>query len=548
MPNYFGAHAKKQSGFEPTHPMSTQVFDIEKIIAPLAGDRPCGESAKYEPEYETLELEIAKQDGITPMPVDWGQVLSLSQSVLESKSKDLLIASYLCFALFDRKGYAGLASGLKACLALVKTYWEDFYPEKKRMRGRIAAIEWLASRLERAMEQRRPDSGDGLVVAEGIAALEELDKFFTEQLAREAPDINKILRLLREFARDAERAAAAATPASSATPVSSEVAGPSVVGAEQDVPKVLRQCQAMVRSAAAFIRSQKLEDARSYRLTRIGAWLMIDQLPMQQSGVTQLAAVPVGVVQKYAAYVTEQKYSVLIPEVEESFSKSPFWLDAHRLTANALESFGASHAPARQAVINELGLFLRRLPELVNLKYADGTPFANDQTRLWIEQEVMAAHQANGAGANAAGAEVPGEDTPWIAAQSEARQFAAKGKMNEALALFQNGYAQSPAQRARFCWGLAQARFCLDAGLVQAALPQLEHLEQLSTRYALEEWEPMLSLEVARVLLVCYAQTAEKNKKLKDSLAPKAEQLFARICRLDLGAALKTELKAFQSP
>ena len=111
------------------------------------------------------------------------------------------------------------------------------------------------------MEQRRPDNGDGPVVAEGIAALEELDKFFTDQLAREAPDINKILRLLREFARDAERAAAAATPAPAATSVSSEVAGPSVVGTEQDVPKVLRQCQAMVRSAAAFIRSQKLEDA-----------------------------------------------------------------------------------------------------------------------------------------------------------------------------------------------------------------------------------------------------------------------------------------------
>ena len=528
--------------------MSTQVFNIEKIIAPLTGGKPCGESAKYEPEYESLELEIAKQEGITPLPVDWGQVLSLSQIVLESKSKDLLIASYMCFALFDRKGYAGLASGLKACLALVKNYWEDVYPEKKRMRGRIAAIEWLAAKLERAMEQRRPDSGDGPVLAESIAALEELDKFFTGQLAREAPDVNKVLRLLREFAREGERAAAAAVSTPTVTPASSEAAGPAVVANEQDLPKVLRQCQAMVRSAAAFIRSQKLEDPRSYRLTRIGAWLMIDQMPMQQNGVTQLAAVPAAVVQKYTAYVTEQKFSVLIPEVEESFSKSPFWLDAHRLTANALETFGASHAQARQTVLNELALFLRRLPELPNLKYADGTPFANEQTRLWIEQEVMTVKDSGGSAAGATSSAASGEDAPWAAAQIQAKQLAAKGKMPEALALFQSGYAQSPAQRARFCWGLAQARFCLGAGLVHAALPQLEYLEQLSTRHALEEWEPALSLEVARVLLVCYAQTAEKNKKMKDSLAPKAEQLFARICRLDLSAALKTELKVFQAP
>ncbi|MBI3776775.1 MAG: type VI secretion system protein TssA, partial [Gammaproteobacteria bacterium] len=488
---------------------------------------------------------VAKQEGITPLPVNWEQVLNLSKIVLETKSKDIMMASYLCFALFDRKSYAGLASGLKACTALVKNYWEDIYPEKKRMRGRIAAITWLAEKLERAMEQRRPDTGDGPVLAESIATLEELDKFLTEQLASESPDLNKLLRLLRDFARDSERAATAAVAAPAATAATSEAAGPSVVATEQDLPKALRQCQATVRSAAGFIRSQKLEDPRSYRLTRIGAWLMIDQMPMQTNGVTQLTAVPTAVTQKYAAYAAEQKHAVLIPEVEESFSKSPFWLDAHRLTANALEALGASHAQARQTVINELALFLRRLPGLANLKYSDGTPFANDQTRLWIEQEVTAAKDS-GSRSGTMNLAAAGEEAPWVVAHNEAKQLAAKGKMDEALTVFHNGYAQSSAQRARFCWGLVQARFCLDAGLAHVALPQLEYLDQMSTRFALEEWEPALSLEVARVLLVCYAQTAEKNKKLKDALTSKAEQLYARICRLDLNAALQMELKVFQ--
>ena len=523
--------------------MSTQVFDIEKIIAPLAGSKPCGESAKYEPEYENVELEVAKQEGITPLPVDWNQVLNLSQVVLESKSKDLMMASYLCFALFDRKGYAGLASGLKICHSLVKNYWEDLYPEKKRMRGRVAAIEWLTGKLERAMEQRRPESGDGPMLAESIATLDELDKYLTGQLAREAPDVNKVSRVLREFARDGERAAATVT--STPVPSNAEGGNPVHVGSDEDVPKALRQCQAMLRSTAAFIRSQKLEDPRSYRLTRLGAWLLIDQMPMQQNGVTPLSAVPAGIVQKYSAYLAAQQYGVLIPEVEESFSKSPFWLDAHRYTAIALESFGPSHAQARQTVINELALFLQRLPELTKLKYSDGTPFANEQTRLWIDQEVTPARDASGGGSGIS----PGvlvEDAPWRAAQLEAKKLAAKGKMADALALFQAGNTQSNAQRARFCWSLAQARFCLDAGLAQAALPQLEYLEQQGERYALEEWEPSLSLEVAQVLLVCYAQLAEKNKKMRDTLAPKAEQLYARICRLDLNAALQTELKAFQ--
>lgn len=415
------------------------------------------------------------------------------------------------------------------------------HPEKKRLRGRIAALEWLANKLERAMEQSQPASSEAAIVAECVATLESLEKITGELLARDAPDMSKALRMLRDYARDGAKPAAAApavTAASSGAPIQ--------VASEQDVPKALRQVQAIVRSVASFTRSQKLEDPRSYRLTRIGAWLLIDQLPTAQDGKTQLSAVPAAVTQKYGSYLAEQKYSTLIPEVEESFSKAPFWLDAHCLTAMALESFGTSHAAAKQTVINELRLFLKRLPELVNLKFSDGTPFANDQTRQWIEQEVLpsGASETSAAGGRASAA--AGDAAPWLIAQETARQLGLKGKAAEGLALFQAGAQQSASQHDRFCWQLAQARYCFNAGMAQAALPQLEFLDQQCTRFSLEEWEPALSLEVARVLLLCYAQAAEKNKKLKETLGPKAEQLYARICRLDLNAALKTDVKAFQ--
>jgi type VI secretion system protein VasJ len=523
--------------------MSAQPIDIEKLIAPIPGAKACGESAKYEPEYETLEAEVARESGITPQPVDWGSVQRNAQAILEGKSKDLLIAVYYTYAAFDKRGYAGLLAGLKVCRALVQTFWEDLYPEKKRMRGRIAALEWLAGKLERALEQSRPATDEGPVVTEAATVLEELAKLLEEKLGRDAPDTAKVQRKLRDYARESEKPPQAAA-AAAAAPGAAVPQGAIQVATEADVPKALRQGQTILRSVAAFIRAQKLEDPRSYRLTRVGAWLLIDQLPMQQNGVTQLAAPPAAVVQKYNGYIAEQKFAALIPEVEESFSKSPFWLDAHRFTAIALENLGANYVQAKQVVISELAAFLRRLPELVDYKFTDGTPYANEQTRLWLDQEVLAASEGGG-GAAATPGEAP-VHAPWLAAQREAKQLAVKGKSNEALALFQDGYAQSKSQRERFGWSLAQARFCFDAGMLQAALPQLEHLEQQVARFALEEWEPELSLEVARVLLLCYAQTAEKNKKMKDVLAPKAEQLFARLSRLDLNAALKVDMKAFQ--
>lgn len=523
--------------------MSAQVVDIEKIIAPLAGAKRCGESAKYEPEYESLEAEVAKEAGITPQPVDWGSVLRNAQTILETKSKDLLAAAYLTYALFDRRGYEGLASGLKACRTLVQNFWEDVYPEKKRMRGRVAAFEWLMGKLERVLEQKRPVGGDAAALADCTAVLEELGKLLETHLGRDAPDLNKVQRILRDHARDAERPAATAA---ASTPGASAVAGGVVqVTTEQDIPKALRQVQAMARAVAAFIRAQKLEDARSYRMTRIGAWILIDQLPMQQNGTTQLAAVPAAVVQKYAGYVTEQKFAAMIPEVEESFSKSPFWLDAHRLTVTALENLGPNFAAAKAVVISELAAFLKRLPELMSYKFVDGTPFANEQTRLWIEQEVMAG-ASTGAHETAPVATGDSDAATWIVGQREAKQLAVKGKIADALALLQAGAQQSNSQRERFCWELAQAKFCVDAGMQQVAVPQLEHLDRQSEKFVLDDWEPALALEVARVLLLCYAQFAEKNKKLKDAYAPKAESLYARICRLDINAALKLDLKAFQ--
>jgi type VI secretion system protein VasJ len=242
--------------------------------------------------------------------------------------------------------------------------------------------------------------------------------------------------------------------------------------------------------------------------------------------------------------VTEQKFATLIPEVEESFAKSPFWLDAHRLTAVALENLGPAYAAAKAVVISELASFLRRLPELPTFKFADGTPFANEQTRLWIEQEVLTGGGAGGAPSTAAGGE--SEAAPWLAGQAQAKQLAVKGKLAEALDLLRAGAQQSQSQRERFGWELAQAKFCIDAGMQQVALPQLEHLDRQTEKFALDDWEPVLSLEVARLLLLCYAQSAEKNKKLKEAYAPKAESLYARICRLDINAALKLDMKAFQ--
>jgi len=60
-----------------------------------------------------LEAELAKQESLSSATVDWAKVITLSSSITQNNSKDILIGSYLCYALLLQEGYAGLAVGLK---------------------------------------------------------------------------------------------------------------------------------------------------------------------------------------------------------------------------------------------------------------------------------------------------------------------------------------------------------------------------------------------------------------------------------------------------
>ena len=172
--------------------MSAQLIDIEKIIAPLSTTNPCGESARYEPEYEALQAEIAKQESLNPEPVNWGQVIDDAKSILEAKSKDLLVASYLCYGLFERQGYEGLASGVQILLKFIQQFWEDLYPEKKRLRGRVAAASWLVDKLEKGFEQRKPGVADKDRLSEIQENFEQIRKAFDEHAGNDSPDFTPL--------------------------------------------------------------------------------------------------------------------------------------------------------------------------------------------------------------------------------------------------------------------------------------------------------------------------------------------------------------------
>lgn len=523
--------------------MSDPVVDIEKLLQPLAGDQPGGVSCRYEPEFEAIEAEIAKLSAITPQAVDWERVVNLATEILSGKSKDMLVASYLGYGLFELHGCAGIAAAVALYNGLIAGFWDTMFPEKKRLRGRAAAATWLFERFDKSIPKCKPSEADEQALSAAVSGIDELSAALDEKLGDNAPRLAGLSRAVKGFLneidegrrkQDAQAAQAAAAKAAPA-----ELA----IESDSDIPKGLRACQNILKKIVAFQRDKSPKDPSPYRLNRLATWVMVAAPPPHQDGVTQLNPISAERLKKYDDDLANGEYTTLITEVENTLAQSPFWLDGHRYVAAAMEALGEEYSPARKTVIDELAVFLRRFPDLPNLKYADGTAFASDAARLWIDHEVLPAADESQAAVDTGTGGFP----LWDQVMKDAKLLATKGRFSEGLTLFQEGIKHCQSGRDDFYFRLGQARFCYECGHVDLALPLLEFLDQRATNeLGLEDWEPALCIEVAQFLLLCYVKLLEKKQKPVAAVADKAEALYGRLCRLDLNTALQIGNKAWQ--
>ena len=510
-------------------------------IDAVSADAPAGVSVRYEPEFEQLQEEIAKLESVDAVPVNWGEVVDIGTRLLSQKSKDLLVACYVCHGLYDRNGYAGLANGLTIISDMINAYWDTLFPELKRQRARVAAMEWLVERLGALVPERKPKLAERDAIATSRTLLEQLEEVLKEKLGEQAVAWGELYRPLRDYdadfareeakqqkAREEREKEAESATAQGGTVTSVQVTSPQEITSDQDINKSLRSCQDILKNVATYQRGKNLADPAPYRLLRLATWIDIE-VPPAQNNMTQIRQVPAERLEFLMQQVAAGNHAVLINEVESSFSNAPFWLDAHRLSAMALEALG--HMEAQRAVITELAILLHRLPKLLDYQFMGGQPFADDLTRLWIENDVLAGGETSLASA-------PGDDgnSQWLEVSGKARQLATKGKFREGVNMFQEGRRQAGSRRERFMWDLYQARFCQEAGYVEVAIPQLESLDEESERFHLEEWEPALSLQIAALLLVCYTKIQGKAE-LSAERAVRLERMRSRVSRLDAAKA-----------
>ncbi len=514
---------------------------VNLSIDPVSGNPPAGVDVRYDPEFEELAAEIAKMESITATVIDWDLVSRLAVSILKAKSKDYRVASYLVLALYQTHKFAGLLNALSLYEGLIKNYWETGFPEKSRMRGRNAALVWLNDRLGTALSRDSKISAPD----EQILELEKATGNFLAAVRQfygdEAPAFTEFRQAVDARVKEVRAKIRAAEQAKEEKARRAAAVASGEVAEVEDAEKVIEDCRDKLARVALFLFKSDPSAPLAYRISRGVTWGWLVSLPANENGMTQIPPAPADAVQKCAALAEAGDWRGIVDEAESDFFNRVFGFDLQRWCIRAMGELGDQYAEPRRAILIELAGLLARLPEIIELKFNNGIAFADSQTKSWIKDEVLAAVSSSGEpkqGAETTGAQ---ESAELAEAAAEAKRLMAKGKLQEAIGMFKDGISKSPLRKMRFLWRLELAKLCMEAGKLQLALPQLTSLDEDVGRFSLEEWEPGLSLEVVQQLYLCRQRLSAGLQVRPAELEQELAQLYQRLCKLDVNAALAVE-------
>ena len=109
-------------------------LDIESLLAPLPGERPCGENLEYDLGFQALQAAAAgkpeRQYGATIIaaePPDWPAIREQAL-VLATRTRDLRLAVWLIRSAAHTDGIVGAVKGLQLLRGLLERYWDHVHP------------------------------------------------------------------------------------------------------------------------------------------------------------------------------------------------------------------------------------------------------------------------------------------------------------------------------------------------------------------------------------------------------------------------------------
>lgn len=537
-------------------------------LEPISAEAPCGTPSKHHPTYEAVFTEVAKLESPAGDAVRWEDVVQGAGELLRSTSKDLWLASYFAYGLYATEGLPGAITGATLLAELTENYWQGLFPEASRLRSRGLALSWYVEHMTRVLPTVQANGTSPSVVEALAAAVSKLAEVTRARLATHGPALGPLLTNIERLRASlpTEAPSTVATPLPSppptvsapapAAPVEAPAAAspapapatapqppaPAVLAAQLPTAPTselasadaatdfLRNIGSSLASAAGVLRRANPADPLAYRILRTGLWLHISQPPPTGAqGRTSLPPLPSPLRTKLETLTANARWVELLDETESATAQYRFALDLQRFTASALAGLGATHAPAREALLLELSSLLKRMPTVVELLAADGTPLADAATKEWLQREVLAKPIA---------APRRPPSLPLLPRDIEAPPESASSEGEaQTVELLQGQAAAATTARARFVARLRLARLCAQAGQTSIARALYEALDAECTSHSLDAWEPTLAAACLEGFLTCITQEKDSPNGLVGDFWIR----YRRLAQLDPAAALRVQ-------
>ncbi len=537
---------------------------VQEYLEPIPGDKPTGIDASNEEEYFKLNMEIPKT---TP---DYTKCIELSSIILKEKSKDLKVASWLCFALFRTEKIKGLKDGLNVINHLLSRYGNKLFPENDLHRSK--ALQFLNTarffKLIEREEINKSNANDIIEAGETLTLIiDESKKLFPENI----PVLKSIKKTIEEHIENAklltvplpkveekiteekkETSAAIQNKAETipkVPAVNKVVAQPPKeikLGTEKDAIKQLRQTLLFFfeKETDGSKKEQVPESPFVFGLSRQLQWGRLIK-PPDTNKVTQIDPPNQIMQNKIKEWFSSASWNILIPRIEINFLKPdgefPYWLDTQRYVTQALEQKGDIYVQASQDIKMNLAILLRRIPELPQLKFKDKqTPFAGNETIKWIDDEVKPLLSGSSGGSIIL-PPIMGEDYEPLTKQYETACSELPQNFEENLAEMQKGIMTDDRSKGKFLRRLNLANYCFAAKQYSLAKIIFLELSKLITEYNLMEWEPALCTAVWQSVYLTNTKIVNDNdrEEIKTEIKKEQEELFSKIAKYDGILAIK---------
>lgn len=497
-------------------------------LLPVSDDSPIGDDPGYDDDFQQMREEVNKLSG-----ADTDQICTLAEKLLTTTTKDIRVATYYAWARLHRDGESGLADGLELLAGLMQCFGAQLHPQRER--SRKAALEWLGS--SRMLDSLSLYPEVTKTEAERIAGALWLTEQVAEQTkTEERPQFGTLYaalesRLLKSGGMDA--VVPQNVSEGSHTPPATTGSVPSLTGIASG-----QELLSQARILAEYLRSQPDGWLSAHRLIKNLRHDTLRQLPpLQADGKTRIEPPKPDQRAQLKRLYLQQSWRELMEEADGLLSRGAnhLWLDVQWYLHQALLKSGRD---ADAAIIQaDLKGLLSRLTGLETLAFNDGTPFADEVTLNWIQQQVMDNLTGWRDDTAVSATTTTSGDDDILQLEPEALTLADSEGPDAALNWLQSRPGIT-TPRSRWLLRLLMARIAEQTGKNELALHLLGELDTHSTILTLTQWEPGLLFEVKARRLKLLRMKAGRSDAEKIRFQPEMEQLLAGLIAIDPARAV----------